>query len=85
MSEVTIRYIGSVLGHPEPGSQITVERTPTVDYLLDQGHAVEVEPGSVHKMPREVTPVAEGTLGENIPENIPVAEGTLGENTPDGQ
>lgn len=41
---VTIRYTRPVAGHPEPGSQITVERTDVVDFLLAQGYAVEVPP-----------------------------------------
>lgn len=40
--EVTIRYTRKVAGHPEPGSQVTVERTAIVEALLEQGYAVEV-------------------------------------------
>lgn len=42
MAEVTIRYVRRIAGHPEPGSQITVERTNVIDMLLDQGYAVRV-------------------------------------------
>lgn len=43
MAAVTIRYTTDILGHPEPGSVVTVEQTPVVDYLLDQGYAIEVD------------------------------------------
>lgn len=41
---VTIRYTRDLMGHPEPGSQITVEQTDTIDFLLAQGYAVLVDP-----------------------------------------
>lgn len=44
MAAVTIRYLRRVLGHPDPGSQVTVERTDTVDMLLEQGYAVLIAP-----------------------------------------
>lgn len=40
---MTIRYTGKVAGHPEPQSQVTVERTALVDALLAAGYAVVVE------------------------------------------
>lgn len=42
MAEVTIRYTRSVVGHPEPSSQVTVERTDLIEALLAQGYAVEI-------------------------------------------
>lgn len=42
MVEVTIRYRDQVAGHPEPGSQITVERTQMVEGLLAAGFVVEI-------------------------------------------
>lgn len=44
MAELTIRYTRKVAGHPEPDSQVTVERTALVEALLEQGYAVEVDP-----------------------------------------
>lgn len=41
--EITIRYTAKVAGHPEVGSQVTVERTQLVDALLAAGYVVEVE------------------------------------------
>lgn len=43
MSVVTIRYTSKVAGHPEPGSQVTVERTEIVEGLLAAGYVVEIE------------------------------------------
>lgn len=43
MAEVTIRYVHDVLGHPEAGSIVTVERTDVIDLMLSQGYAVEIE------------------------------------------
>lgn len=42
MSEITIRYTAKVAGHPEPRSEVTVERTDLVDALLRAGYVVEV-------------------------------------------
>lgn len=42
MAAVTIRYTRRVLGHPDPGAVVTVERTDVVEHLLGQGYAVEI-------------------------------------------
>lgn len=42
MAEVTIRYTTKVAGHPDQGSQITVERTEMVEGLLAAGFVVEI-------------------------------------------
>lgn len=56
MAEVTVRYVGAVHGHPEAGSEVTVERTAMVDGLLAAGLAVEVEPENVaNNIPEKVT------------------------------
>lgn len=47
MAEVTIQYRSRVVGHPEPGFVITVERTAMVDAVLAAGLAVIIEPDGV--------------------------------------
>lgn len=43
MAEVTIRITQQVAGYPEPGYQLTIERTQMVDGLLAAGYAVIVD------------------------------------------
>lgn len=60
MAEITVRYTGSVHGHPDPGTELTVERTDLIDALLRSGHIIEVEPeNAANNIPEKVTPDAE--------------------------
>lgn len=40
---VTIEYVRRIVGHPEPGTVVTVERTELIEALLEQGYIIEVE------------------------------------------
>lgn len=42
MAEVTIVYRQQVLGGPEPGYVLTVERTPEIGHALRAGYAIEM-------------------------------------------
>lgn len=44
MAEVTIQYTTKLVGHPEPNSRITVERTEMIEALLRAGYVVEIPP-----------------------------------------